>query len=80
MLKFLVNTKSLCFLGGIASSIIAKQVAKSKVARQLAVTGIAKGMNAYDEAKAAVNNIREDAEDLYAEAKAKKIEEKSAEK
>jgi len=74
MLKFLLNKHALLFIGGIASTIVTKKLAKSTKIRGLCVNALAQGMSMVDNAKVSLNNIREEAEDIYVDAKKKKSE------
>jgi len=66
---FLVAPKVLFFLGGAAAVIVGKKVINSEKARQLCVKGLAQGMILQDCAKEALQNIKEDAHDIYHDAK-----------
>lgn len=74
MLKFLLNKHALIFIGGIASTIVAKKLAKCTKVRGLCVNTLAQGMNICDNAKVSLNNIREEVEDIYVDAKKKQSE------
>lgn len=74
MLKFILNKHTLLFIGGIASTIITKKLAKSAKTRALCVNALAQGMSVCDHAKVSLNNIREEAEDIYVDAKKKQSE------
>ncbi len=80
MLKCLLSAKALFFIGGVASTIVSRKAAESKVARGLCVKGLAKAMKLYDDAKAGLHSIREEAEDIYADAKNKMIADNEASK
>ncbi len=73
MLKILLTKKALFFIGGVASTIAGKKIVESQAARSLCVNGLAKAMQLYDEAKAGLHNMREEAEDIYVDAKNKAI-------
>ena len=64
--------------GGVAAALVGAQVAKSPKTRQLCVNGIARGMQLQQEARAALQNMKEDAQDLCAEAKQKAAREGEA--
>lgn len=55
-------------LGALAAAIGAKAM-KSQAAHDLCVKGLANGMKLQNEAKAAFENMKEDAQDLYYDAK-----------
>ena len=59
----------LTFAAGAAASLIGAKFAASKTARRMAVRGLAEGMRLKDEALKAVESIREEACDLYEEAR-----------
>lgn len=65
----LKKEKTLIFLGGIATAIVGTKILKCPKTRQVCVKSLAQGMNFCDEAKASVQNMREEAEDIYTEAK-----------
>jgi predicted nuclease with TOPRIM domain len=54
---------------GLAAALIGYQACKSKKLRKAVVKAVARGMKLRDDAKFALNTIKEDAEDLCAEAK-----------
>ncbi len=57
------------FLGGVAAAFIIPAFAKSRTAHRLAVNGMAGGMRLKDEAVRKAEMIREDAADIYEEAR-----------
>jgi len=61
----------LTFVGGSAAAIAACSFVKSKAAHNLAVRGVAGGMRIKDNALKTVEGIREEALDIYEEAKRK---------
>lgn len=63
----------LTFVSGIALGIALVKTVKSKFARKAAVAALAKGMQFKDDAQAAYEVIKEDAQDVVAEAKVKHI-------
>ena len=67
--KCLKNEKYLIFLGGIATAIVGTKVLKCPKTRQVCVKTLAHGINFCDEAKSTVQTMRDEAEDLYADAK-----------
>lgn len=60
------------FSAGIAAAVVAKQVLKSQTVHRAVVKTVAKGLAIKDEAQAAVHTIKEQSQDLYAEAVAEK--------
>lgn len=68
---FLKDCKFICFTAGIAAAVVGKKIAKSPKTRELCVNGLAKGMQFKDDAREALKNMKEDAEDICFEAKAK---------
>ncbi len=70
-LDFLKDCKVLCFAAGVAAAVVGKKIVKSPKTRELCVNGLAKGMQLKDDASEALKNMKEDAEDLCYEAKAK---------
>ncbi len=61
--------KLYAFLGGVAATILGSAVVKSKQVRKLAVNGVAKGMIVKANAEEAMQSVKDDAEDLVADAK-----------
>lgn len=60
-------------VGGIAIGLVAPSVLKSQTARKAAVNVVAKSMSLKDSATATCVSIKEDAQDVYAEAKQKAV-------
>ena len=67
----ITNKKVLTFVVGTAAGLILPPIVKSKTARKAAVSVTAKTMQLKDDAQSAFETIKEDAEDVYAEAKEK---------
>lgn len=63
--------KGWAFVGGVVAGLILSPLAKSKAARKAAVCLTAKGMSLRDGAVYTYERIKEDAQDVYAEAKKK---------
>jgi hypothetical protein len=59
----------IAFVGGAAAALILPKALKSKPARKAAVYAVAKGMRLQNDACGAFEEIREDARDIYHEAK-----------
>jgi hypothetical protein len=70
--SFFTNKYVIGFGAGVAAAIIGCKAYKSKTVRKAAVNILTKWMKLRDEAKFAVTKIKEEAEDLYAEANSKK--------
>ena len=70
-MKWYQNPKILCFAGGVAAALVGAKVAKSPKTRELCVAGMAKGMKLQQDARVTLQNMKEDAQDLCAEAKQK---------
>lgn len=64
MIKCLKNEKLWYAVGGAAAFTVAKKVLKAKKTRELTVTGIAKGMKLRNDAKAALQNMKDEASDI----------------
>ena len=62
------NEKVLSFIGGAAAVIIGGKILKMPRTRELCVKSLASGITAKNNISAAIQNIREDAEDLCADA------------
>lgn len=63
------NEKFWLVAAGAAGAIIGKAVLTSKKARELAVNGLAKGMKLTNDAKAAFQDMKDEAVDLCYEAR-----------
>lgn len=63
------NEKLWLVVAGAAGAIVGQKVIASKAVRKLAVTGLAKGMKLSHDAKAAFQDMKDEAEDLCYEAK-----------
>ena len=68
--RCLKHQKTCGFIGGLLTATIGVSLAKSKPVRNLAVKAIAKGMQVQDNAKVTIQTLKEEAEDICAEAKA----------
>jgi predicted small secreted protein len=66
---FFKNKYVIGFGAGLAAAIIGYKAYKSKKVRKAVVKVLAQGMKLRDDAKFAVNSIKEEAEDICAEAK-----------
>ena len=66
--KCLKSAKFLCFVGGAAAAVIGGEILKSKTARDICVKSLAKGMKIKHDAQAAMQNLKEDAQDIYYDA------------
>ncbi len=69
MFDWMSKEKGLIFAGGAVVGAVALQFLKSRKARNCAVQGLARGMMLKDCAMETVANIREEAEDIGAEAR-----------
>jgi hypothetical protein len=67
---FLKNKYVIGFGLGVTAAVVAYRAYKSKKLRKAVVKAVACGMKLRDDAKFTLNGIKEDAEDLYAEADA----------
>jgi len=70
----LISSKVLAFIGGAAAVVIGKKVIKSEKTRNLCVKGLAQGMKLQDCAKEIFQNIKEEAHDIYVDARAQAAE------
>lgn len=68
MLHLLASGKTVAFLGGAVIGAVAKPVLTSKTVRNATVSVLSKGYQLKNKAEAQWTSIREDAEDLCAEA------------
>ena len=72
MAKLHVDRKdAFLFLGGALFSLLGAKLLKSKKARTVYVNSLAKGMILKDDVQACALSIKEDAEDIVSEARAK---------
>ena len=69
MLKVFKNEKLWCAVAGAAAVIVGKKKLKADKTRSLAVTGLAKGMKLQKDAKAAFQNMKDEASDICYDAK-----------
>ncbi|ERJ89230.1 hypothetical protein RUMCAL_02985 [Ruminococcus callidus ATCC 27760] len=69
MLKCFKNEKLWCVVGGAVAMVIGKKIVTAKKTRQLAVSGLAKGMKLQNDAKAAFQNMKDEAQDICCDAK-----------
>ena len=69
----------IAFAGGVAAALVGAKVAKSPKTRELCVAGMAKGMKLQQDARVTLQNMKEDAQDLCAEAKQKAAQETAEE-
>ncbi len=58
----------LSFAAGMAATVVGSKVLKSPKTRELIVSGMAKGIKLQHDAQEALQNMREEAEDLVVEA------------
>jgi hypothetical protein len=65
----LEDGKLLAFALGAAAALFVPKALKGSRARKAAVCAVAKGMRLRDDARSAFEEIREDAQDIYCEAK-----------
>ena len=76
MLKCFKNEKLWCVVGGAVAMVIGKKIVTAKKTRQLAVSGLAKGMKLQNDAKAAFQNMKDEAQDICCDAKSKMLQKK----
>ncbi|MDR3287829.1 MAG: DUF6110 family protein [Peptococcaceae bacterium] len=69
VLSILENKKVRTFAVGLAAGLALPLIVNSKTTRKVAVSGVAKGLKIKEDAQAALESIKEDAQDVYAEAK-----------
>lgn len=69
LLDCLKNEKFLCFIGGAAATTYGVKALKSEKTRKACVTGLAKCMKFQKEAQVALQNMKEEAEDICHDAK-----------
>ena len=71
-MKILCKEVLLPFALGVSATLVVGKLAKSKCVHQAAVKTVAKALLIRDEAAKTVNAVKEQAEDIYAEAKVEK--------
>ncbi|MDR1604280.1 MAG: DUF6110 family protein [Gracilibacteraceae bacterium] len=69
LIKLLIHPRVLSFIGGGAATILGGKLLKSRQARQAAVQVMAGGLKLQDSIMTAFESIKEEAQDIYAEAK-----------
>ena len=69
MKNILKNEKFWLVVAGAAGVIVGKKIVTAKKTREIAVTGLAKGMKFTNDAKAAFQSMKDEAQDLCYEAK-----------
>ena len=69
MFGFLRNEKFWLVAAGVAGTIVGGKILKSPTTRKLAVQGLAKGMMIQGDAKEALQNMKDEAEDICYEAR-----------
>ena len=69
MWKCFINEKLWCAIGGAAALVIGKKILTAEPTRKLAVSGLAKGMKLQNDAKAAFQNMKDEAQDICCDAK-----------
>lgn len=77
--KCFENTKIVCFACGAVAALIGRKILKSQKTRELCVKGLASGMKLKRDAEVTLQNIREDAQDMYYDATQEQYEEKAEE-
>ena len=78
-MKWYQNPKILCFAGGVAAPLVGGQVGQWPKAREVCVGGMGEGLELPEGARGARQNMKEDAQDLCAEAKQKAAQETAEE-
>lgn len=73
MNKFYKNEKFWYVIAGAAAVVVGKKILKSDTTRNLAVSGLAKGMKLQSDAKAAFQNIQDEASDICYDARRKQV-------
>lgn len=69
MNNLIKNEKIWLVAAGAAGALIGRAILTSKKAREIAVTGLAKGMKLTNDAKTALQDMKDEAEDLCYEAR-----------
>jgi hypothetical protein len=62
--KYLKDSRVICFVCGAVAAVIGGKIVKSNKTRQTVVKGIAKGMKLKHDAQAALQNVKEEAQDI----------------
>ncbi len=70
-MSFWKDGKVLAFAGGVLITTVVPAILKSKAAHNVAVSAMAKSMEVKDDTQARVTSVKEEAQDIYAEAKDK---------
>lgn len=72
-------TKACALATGVVAGLVLPPLLKSETVREATVSVVAKGMSLKDSAKCAIETIKEEAADVYSEAKNKKSQDESKE-
>lgn len=72
MLKHLLKCNAWSFVAGAAATIVGGKILKSEAVHEAVVKTVAKGLMIKDEAQVKLATIKEQSQDLYAEAVAEK--------
>ncbi|MDO4300290.1 MAG: DUF1490 domain-containing protein [Clostridia bacterium] len=66
--KCLKSCKFICFTCGAVTAIIGSRVLKSEKTRKACVQGLAKGMKLKHDAQVTLQNMKEEAQDIFCDA------------
>ena len=76
--NFLEVSRLAAFVGGVVAAVVVPRALKSSYAKKAAVYAVAKGMELQDEAVSFIEDIREDARDVYHEARERAVKKAAA--
>jgi hypothetical protein len=62
--KILKDYRVICFVGGVVTALVGSKILKSDKTRQACVKSIAKGMKIKHDAQVALQNMKEEAQDI----------------
>lgn len=68
-MKYFKEPEVLYFLSGIFAALVGGRVLKNPKTREACVSGMAKSMKLHQEARVALQNMKEDARDMHHDAK-----------
>lgn len=71
-MKIIKNKKVWSFVGGVVASSLVPAVLKSKPAHNVAVSAVVKSMEVKEDTQNRVVSVKEDAQDIYEEAKSRR--------
>ncbi|AMK14761.1 DUF6110 family protein [Methanobrevibacter olleyae] len=72
--KMIEHKHALIFVGGVATAIVGKKILESQTTKDYATKGMAKVLTCKGELEESIQDIKDNAEDIYTDAKSSKKE------